>query len=476
MALIAIDWVSLTGGANGLPGVPPPSVLGFSIGRGWPLLLLVWSFVALGAIAAWQITRGLYGKACHVMRGDELAARSLGIDIDRMRLSMLLLSAVYGAAAGALYAHTIRIVSPEALEFRTMLACLTMAVVGGRVQVWGAIIGAFLIVHLPEWFRDFESSYLLINGAIVIALLVMAPEGIAGLIERWLPRRTIFHADQIRELQSEPGLAPQTRPLLLPSVTPILTVERLTKSFGGVRALDNVSFTLRRGTITAIIGPNGAGKTTLVNCMTGVEATDTGAVSLAGVDITGRRIHDIARRGIARTFQNLRLIDELSVLDNVAVARFQAEQTGWVKSLANTGEDRGLARARVYALHLLHRLGISDVERACGALPYGAKRRVEIARALALDPLVVLLDEPAAGLNQSEQYDLAGRLQDLAAGGMTLLIIEHNLPFLRSLATYMICLDNGRLIAQGRPHEVYENPKVLEAYLGTPALQAAAAE
>jgi branched-chain amino acid transport system permease protein len=474
IALIAVEWVSLTGGANGLPGVPPPMMFGVTVGRGFPLLFLVWAIVAIAAVAAWLMMRGLYGKACHMMREDEIAARSLGIDTDRMRFAMLLLSAVYGGAAGALYAHTIRIASPEALEFKTMIACLTMAVVGGRTQAWGAIVGALLIVHLPEWFRVFERSYLMFNSAILIALLVLAPEGIAGLVARLLPRRPHVN-ERITALPAAKGAALENRRLLLPSTTPILEIEGVVKSFGGVRALDAVSFNLYRGTITGLIGPNGSGKTTLVNCMTGIERPDAGRLRLAGTDITRMRTHGIARLGVARTFQNLRLVDDLSVLDNVAVARFEAEKVGLAKALRGGIEDPSLSRAYACALHLLHRLGVTEVERPCGSLPYGLKRRVEIARALALDPTVILLDEPAAGLNESEQNDLAMRLQDLAAGGMTLLIVEHNMPFLRSLASYMVCLDYGKVIARGRPREIYDNPLVLEAYLGTRAAPTAAA-
>ncbi|MBA4789224.1 MAG: branched-chain amino acid ABC transporter ATP-binding protein/permease [Rhizobiales bacterium] len=466
VTLVALEWVSLTGGGNGLSGVPLPSIAGFVIPRGWPLMLLVWTFVAIGAVLAWQMMRGLYGKACHVVREDEVAARSLGIDIDRIRLTMLLLSAAFGGAAGALFAHVNRIASPEALEFKTMVLCLTMAVVGGRTKVAGAIIGALLIVHLPEWFRFLDRSYVMVNAIILIGLLIVAPEGLVGLIDRLLPKAHGVDMAKVSAIRDTPKASPPPRGALLPSSTPILEVRNLGKRFGGVKALDDVSFTLHRGTITAVIGPNGSGKTTLVNCITGVETPNHGAITLGGASIAGRMPHAIARSGIARTFQNLRLVDDMSVLDNVAVARFEAEGAGPLSALKVGREDPSLLRAYSYALHLLHRLGVEDVERPCGSLPYGVKRRVEIARALALDPQVLLLDEPAAGLNESEQNDLAARLQDLAASGVTLLIIEHNMPFLRTLATYMICLDQGRLIAEGRPREIYENPLVLDAYLG----------
>jgi branched-chain amino acid transport system permease protein len=469
--LISVEWVSVTGGANGFPGVPLPVFFGWQIGRGWPLLLLVWGLVGVGALLSARIMRGLYGHACHVMRQDEVAARSLGIDADRIRFTMLLLSAAFGGAAGALYAHTIRIASPEALEFKTMLTCITMAVVGGRTRIWGAILGALLVIHLPEWFRFFEGGYLIIFSAIIVVLLVLAPDGLSSIAERMLPPAPPSSTPAWPETPPAPIAA-----ILLPSATPILELRDLSKRFGGLRALENVSFAMRRGTITAVIGPNGSGKTTMVNCITGIYRPDEGVVRLGGQDITGVPPHLLARRGVARTFQNLRLVDDMSVLNNVAVARFGAEGVNLPRTLGGGWSDHSMDRAHAHALHLLHRLGVGDAAgEMCGALPYGAKRRVEIARALALDPMLLLLDEPAAGLNETEQADLADRLQDLAAEGLTLLIIEHNLAFLRPLATSMICLDDGEVIAEGRPQDIYRHPRVLDAYLGTKAAAAEAA-
>ncbi len=186
--LLAIDWQSMTGGAIGLSGVPLPKLFGGQIARGWPLLLFVWMFVLLAAAVAYQTKRGLYGLACHMVRQNAVAARALAIDPDSLRFAMFLLSAAMAGAAGALHAHTIRIVSPEGLDFKVMISCLTMAVIGGRTHIWGAIAGALLIVHLPEWLRGFEQSYVLITSSILILILIVAPEGMAGLIEQLLRR------------------------------------------------------------------------------------------------------------------------------------------------------------------------------------------------------------------------------------------------------------------------------------------------
>lgn len=465
--LLAIDWQSMTGGAIGLSGVPLPKLFGGQIARGWPMLLFVWMFVLLAALVAYQTKRGLYGLACHMVRQNAVAARALAIDPNALRFAMFLLSAAIAGAAGALHAHTIRIVSPEGLDFKVMVTCLTMAVVGGRTHIWGAIAGALLIVHLPEWLRGFEQSYVLITSSILIVILIAAPEGMAGLIERILPKRSPGEQATPSRFDDPRSAPPQGR-ALLPSETPILSIQNITKTFGGVHALNGVSFSLMRGSITAVIGPNGSGKTTLVNCITGIYTADAGTIMLGGNNIVGVSSDEIASRGVARTFQNLRLVEDMSVLDNVAVARFSAEEASLAKAMLTGRRDPMLARAREYAVHVLRRFGLDQLaDTDCGSLAHGTKRLVEIARAICLEPMVLLLDEPAAGLNESEQAELAEHLQVLAAQGLTLLIIEHNMEFLKTLATHMVCLDYGQLIASGRPNAIYQDERVIEAYIGS---------
>jgi branched-chain amino acid transport system permease protein len=291
-------------------------------------------------------------------------------------------------------------------------------------------------------------------------MIVVAPWGIVGGLARL--RARLFPE------------APPSPPRAVPLVArereergePILEVRDLAIAFGGVRALDGVSLALERGEIFGLIGPNGSGKTTLVNCVTRIYTPQSGAIVFAGEVVTHRAPYEVARRGIARTFQSVNLVDEMSALDNVAVARAGLERSGVRRAL----RDDGLDRARGYAMGLLERLDVAQVAmQPCGGLAYGLKRRVEIARALALEPRLLLLDEPAAGLNGAEQADLARRLRALAADGLTLLIIEHNMPFLMPLAQRMACLDYGRLIASGTPAEIRVHPRVIEAYLGAGA-------
>ena len=439
--LLAVNSPGLTGGANGLPGVPGIVLFGWAVPRGLPLAAVVWSFVALGGLLAWRLARGRWGRALTLVRDDPLAAGTLGLDVGGLRLAAFALSAVYAGAAGALAVHTQRVVSPEVLEFPVMVSVLTIAVVGGRGRVAGAVLGAVLLIHLPEWFRFLERSYLIVYGVALLATIVLAPHGLTGLLDRLFPARAAA--------VPTPAAPPQTG---IPS-GPLLRTEGLSKSFGGVRAVDGVSLTLNAGTITGLIGPNGSGKTTLVNLISGLERPDDGRILVGGSDLAGQRPDRIARAGIARTFQAVSLPEGASVLAAVAAARLE--------------RDGSIARAEAHALWALERLGAADLApRLCADLPAALRRRVELARALARQPAVLLLDEPAAGLTDGEKADLAGHLRAIAATGTALLVVEHDMGFLLPLAGHVLCLDQGRTLYAGPPEGVRNDPAVVAAYLG----------
>ncbi len=452
----AVNWESLTGGGGGLGGVPPVSLFGFAITRGVWLLALIWGLVAVGGAVAWLLIRGPRGLAIRAAREAPMAAGAVGIDAGRMRFTLFVLGAAYGGGAGALHAHLLGVVSPEVLRLPVMVSCLAMTIIGGRTRVAGAIIGALLLVHLPEWFRFAERFGPLVYGLALLATIIAAPDGLTGAAARL--RQFLWPGAP----PPPPEIPPRAGSLSHAPASTELKVSDLSKRFGGVAAVRDVSFTLRGGEILGLIGPNGSGKTTILNLITGIERPDGGRIVLNGEDIAGWNPHRIARRGIGRAFQTPMLVESMTALDNVALAN----QTALNARAYYPG--RRLADARAEAASFLDRLeiGSSAMHRRVAELPHGARRRVEIARALAAHPRILVLDEPAAGLDENEREALRSTLRDLAAQGMALIVIEHDFHFLSGLASRLICLDAGQVIAQGTADAVRRNRLVVAAFFG----------
>ena len=447
LLLLAVNLPDLTGGANGIAGVPGvvPGLwaAGDAVPRGLPLAAVVWGLVAVGGVAAARLLSGRWGRALALVRDDPLTAATLGLDVGRLRLGAFAVSALYGGAAGALAAHTQRVVSPEVLEFPVMVSVLTIAMVGGRGRVAGAVIGAVLLLHVPEWFRFLERSYLIVYGAALLLVTVLAPHGLMGVVERLFPPRP-------RPLPS----AKEPAAHLYPAVPgPVLAVEGLRIAFGGVVAVDGVSLTAAAGEIVGIIGPNGSGKTTLINLISGVERAEAGVVRLGGVDMSGRRPDRMAAAGLSRSFQSAILPDHATVLEAVADARLSL--------------DPSVTVARAHARAVVERMGLAEVmTQPCAGLPAAVRRRVDLARAVARRPRVLLLDEPAAGLGEDEKAALAGQIRRLAGDGMAVVVVEHDMGFLLPLAGRLVALDQGRVVAVGTPSAVVAHPAVRDAYLG----------
>ncbi len=441
LLLIAINWEGVTGGANGLPGVPGIIIFDLAVPRGLALLGFVWALAASGAALTWWVMHGLYGLSFTVMRETPLAAGALGIDRAALRFAAFVLSAAYGGAAGALFVHTVRVISPEVLGFAIMVTCLTMTVAGGRTQIIGAVIGAVALIHLPEWFRGLEQYYLVAVGAALLLIILFAPDGAAA----YLTRRS----------GNSGGRSRTDAPLfnLRPFRTNSLEITGLAKNYGGVRALAGVDLTVEPGEIVGLIGPNGSGKTTLANLVTGLGQPDQGHIRLGESDVTGLAAHRIARLGVGRTFQVPQLAPSLSLIDAVAAA--------------HATDGFSLAAARADAAEILRALGLAErADQPCHDQPHGIKRSVDLAAALARRPSIIILDEPAAGLTQDEAATLANTLRAYAANGAAILVIDHDMTFLLPLAQRLVCLDAGQVIAGGSPSEVVEEPAVIAAYFG----------
>ena len=448
LRLIAVNWESVTGGANGLAGIPAATLVGVALPRGLPVALVAWALFALAALATRALTRGPFALGLALMREAQLAAEASGIDTAARRLSLFVLSAAIGGAAGALHPFTLGTVSPEAMEIGFMITALVVTVIGGSRRPAGAVLAALLIVHLPEWLRGFEELYLILFGALLLATILFAPEGLVAALEEWLPTRA-----------KEPDLPTPAQEMLAAQPAqrgPLLAIDGIEKRFGGVTALAGVTLAVAAGEILGVIGPNGSGKTTLLNIVGGQTDADAGGLRFIGRDIASPP-HRRAAAGIARSFQTPPVVPGLTALDSVA-------------AVAPGFGARMLRTARARALALLDSLGLTErAPEPMTALTPGEARLVDLARALMLRPRLLLLDEPAAGLTDPERTELARGLRRLADHGLALIVVEHDVDFLIPLADRLACLEAGRLIALGAPAAVRQDPKVRAAYFGTAA-------
>jgi branched-chain amino acid transport system ATP-binding protein/branched-chain amino acid transport system permease protein len=449
----AIEWRSLTGGANGIVNVPPPALAGheFSLRE---IALCTVALAALILLAFRRLDRSPWGRAMRAVRASEVAGQCLGLNPVAVRIVAFALSALAAGLAGAFFAPLSGFVSPSGFTFSQSILYLLAVIVGGAGTTLGPLAGAAVVVLLPQLLAGLAEYQVLLFGALLLLVLWLAPEGIVGEIRRRFGAAVPAHRPNQRvDVASYLKLAAQGE---------TLAARGIGLSFGGVRALSEVDFTAPAGKVTSLIGPNGAGKTTLLNLLSGLYRAQAGTIALSDQTLTGRAPHDIARAGIARTFQTSQLFAGLSVLDNVRVG-VRRHRLGSPIPLgpANDGVERQLAES------LLLFVGYGDaLERPAGDLAHIDKRLVEIARALATGPKVLLLDEPAAGLGADDKLRLRALLRRLADLGIAVVLIEHDMSLVMEVSDSVVVLDAGRRIAAGAPAAVQNDPAVLKAYLG----------
>ena len=456
---------------DGLNGVPPITVMGHALDTGRAMYGLVWLAVVLAAAGVHNLLDSRPGRAIRALKGGAGMAEAMGVDTGRMKTVIFVYAAVLSAVAGWLYAHLQRAVNPTPFSLGHGIEFLFMAVIGGAGHVAGAILGAGVLTVLKEALQGVLPSLLgtsgdfeiVVFGVLMIVLLQYARDGLWPLLLKLLPARRSAIAPR-----AAPRLATRARPA---AGEPILEVRTVRKHFGGLVAVNGVSFSVRAGEIVGLIGPNGAGKSTTFNLITGVLRATSGDVRYRGEAIAGLPSREIVKRGIARTFQHVQLLPSMTVLENVAIgAHLRGDfpaQGGTLGSLLrlNARED---AKLLSEARRQLERVGLgAHLYDEAGSLALGQQRILEIARALCCDPALLLLDEPAAGLRHLEKRALADLLGTLRAEGMAVLLVEHDIDFVMNLTDHIVVMEFGTKIAEGTPETVRNDPAVLTAYLGT---------
>jgi branched-chain amino acid transport system permease protein len=459
--------IDALGKYDGMLGIKSLSLFGYDLGQGRGFFVLTWVFVLAAATALLHLLDSRSGRAIRALRGGALMAESMGISTFRYKVIIFVIAALFASVSGWLFAHFQRTVNPSAFGLKMGIEYLFMTVVGGVGYVWGALTGAGLTkllddqlqVLLPRLIGTSGSYEVIVFGIALVLMLKYQPDGLWDFAERRLPRakRKVDWADA-------PALAESVKPA---AGELVLDVQAVRKEFGGLIAVNDVSFQIRAGELVGLIGPNGAGKSTTFNLITGVLRPTSGTVMFRGQAISGMPSRDIARKGIARTFQHVKLIADMTVLENVTLGAHTRGHKGVLRAMARVdrAEERALFKE---AQRQLERIGMGPyLHELAGNLAMGQQRLLEIARALSSDPSLLLLDEPAAGLRHKEKQALAGVLRQLQGEGMTILLVEHDMDLVMDVCDRLVVMEFGTRLMEGTPTQVQQSPEVRAAYLGT---------
>jgi len=452
---------------DGLLGLKSLSIGSLDIGQGRLFFILTWAILIAGAVALLNLLDSRPGRAIRSLKGGSQMAEAMGISTFRYKVTIFLIAALFASIAGWLLAHFQRTVNPSAFGLKMGIEYLFMAVIGGVGYVWGAIVGAALIkllddylqVALPALIGTSGSYEVIVFGIAMVLVLKYMPDGIWSLVARKLPRpprKMDWQAAAPLSARSKPGMGEL-----------VLKVDKIRKQFGGLTAVNDISFDIHAGQIVGLIGPNGAGKSTTFNLITGVLAKTSGHVTYRGHDISDLPSREISRQGMARTFQHVKMIPDMTVLENVALGAYTRGETGVLSSMLGTNKSEE-QRCMKEAQHQLERIGMGNyLHEQAGNLAMGPQRLMEIARALCCDPALLLLDEPAAGLRHKEKQELIKVLRQLQSEGMSILLVEHDMDLVMDVCDHLVVMEFGTLLTQGTPAEIQASPAVRAAYLGT---------
>lgn len=477
----------LTNGANGITGIGNPDFGIFSIRTPTQFYYYIWIIVGLVIIGLVNLQKSRVGRAWNYIREDEIAAEANGIDVRHYKLLAFVIGTALAGIAGNVYGSKFMIISPS--NFTFMESCLLFVIVllGGLGSIPGNLLGAAIVVVFPEIFRQFANYRLLFFGIALVAMMVFRPGGILPRLRERVGLRGLgisklpededeFIKNILAKIPSSLRQKDKARKLSKPETQGIVQTEEkilletsdVTLQFGGLMAVNHVDLIVREGQITSLIGPNGAGKTTLFNVITGIYRPNSGKVIFAGEAITNLKPHQITPKGIARTFQNIRLFPSLTCIENVMSGAHSHAKSGvWSSIIHPPGQQQEEREILELASFCLHEVGLWEYRNELAKnLPYGKQKVLEIARALASSPRLLVLDEPSSGLNDAETEELMGLLSKLLADGYSLLLIEHDMNVVMGISDTVTVMEMGTKVAEDLPQNIYNNPRVVEAYLG----------